>query len=90
MKKLLQKLMGKVNKQDLKAILLNEFTELEKDAFEHNSNFKEVINCNSMNSLIFIVCIDSEYEISLTESQLKKIDTLDQLVNLLNERASYN
>ena len=67
----------------------NEYEELEPGSLAPDSKFKEVIYWNSMNSLVMIVMIEFEYKILLKGNELKDIDTIRDLAELITEKQKH-
>lgn len=58
-----------------------EFNEFIPNSIKPDNIISESIILNSMNSLILIVLIDSIYEISISDEDLKKCNTFSDLYN---------
>ena len=67
----------------------NEYEELEPGSLSPDSKFKEVIYWNSMNSLVMIVMIEFEYKLLLKGNELKEIDTIQDLAELIAEKQKH-
>lgn len=63
-----------------------EFEEIEKGVLEPQSIYKDLIHWSSMNSLILIILIESEYNVLLNDNDFSKSSTVDELFNLVLEK----
>ena len=65
-----------------------EYDELAIGVATPDSNFKELIYWNSMNSLVLVVMVEYEYKVILTETELKNISTIRELAKLITTKQS--
>lgn len=63
-----------------------EFEEIEKGILEPQSIYKDFIHWSSMNSLILIILIESEYNVLLNDNDFSKSSTVEDLFNIVQER----
>lgn len=62
-----------------------EFEELEKGTLKPDSNFREYFEWNSVNALIIIALIDSEYDVSINAEDIQQSATVQDLYNKVIE-----
>lgn len=62
-----------------------EFEELEKGTLKPDSNFREYFEWNSVNALIIIALIDSEYDVTVNAEDIQKSATVQDLYNKVME-----
>jgi acyl carrier protein len=66
--------------------ILNQLTEIfEQDINDLNVNFKDLDAWDSLTALSIIAFVDSDYKKKLTNDILKKLITIDDLVNFILE-----
>ena len=73
-------------------ILLTEFIEKLDEAFENldkgtltpQTNFRELENWTSLNAMIIVAMFESELDTSISFSQLKSCETVQDLYNLID------
>lgn len=64
----------------------SEYDELKPGLLNENSNFKDIIYWNSMNALILIILIESEYGVIFSDNDLKSISTIKELAELIAQK----
>ena len=62
-----------------------EFEELEQGSLKPESNFREYFEWNSVNALIIIALIDSEYDVSINAEDIQKSESVQDLYNKVME-----
>lgn len=62
-----------------------EFEELEQGSLKPESNFREYFEWNSVNALIIIALIDSEYDVSINAEDIQKSESVQDLYNKVVE-----
>ncbi len=62
-----------------------EFEELEKGTLTPDSNFREYFEWNSVNALIIIALVDSEYDVTIKAEDIQKSETVQDLYNKVLE-----
>lgn len=62
-----------------------EFEELEKGTLKPDSNFREYFEWNSVNALIIIALIDSEYDVTINAEDIQNSETIQDLYNKVTE-----
>ncbi|MEZ5197430.1 MAG: acyl carrier protein [Bacteroidales bacterium] len=65
-----------------------EFEDNEIGTITADSKFKDELGWSSVNALIMITLIDSEYEVTINADDLKKTDTIGDLYELIQSRSS--
>lgn len=65
-----------------------EFEDIEVGYLNTNSVFKDVLGWSSINALIMITLIDSEYEVTINADDLKKTETIGDLYQLIKNRST--
>ena len=64
----------------------SEYDELKPGLLNENSNFKDIIYWNSMNALIMLILIESEYGVIFNDNELKPISTIKELAELIAQK----
>ncbi|MCF8308800.1 MAG: acyl carrier protein [Bacteroidales bacterium] len=57
----------------------DEFEELEPGTLTPESNFREYFEWNSVNALIIIALVDSEYDVTINAEDIQKSETVNDL-----------
>lgn len=65
-----------------------EFPDLESGQLTPDVPFRDVLNWSSINALILIAMIITEYDVIITADDLKASNTLRELFEILKERSS--
>jgi acyl carrier protein len=72
----------------MKDQFLNNFNEILDDEpkfkLELNSKFRDLDEWDSLTALSLIAMLDEEYKITVTGDQIKSLETLGDIFNLLN------
>lgn len=63
-----------------------EFEDLEQGILNEKSKFKEVLDWSSVNALILISLIDSEYEVTINATDLNTSETFGDLFQIIQSR----
>ena len=63
-----------------------EFEEIEKGVLNPQSNFKKEIRWDSMNSLIFIIAVEVKFGVLISDEEISKLNTIDELCECINKR----
>jgi len=66
--------------------LEEEFDELEPGTLKAETNFKDLDDWSSMYALIIIALIDTEYDVTITGEELKTVETVQQLFDLMKSK----
>ena len=66
--------------------LEEEFDELEPGTLKAETNFKDLDDWSSMYALIIIALIDMEYDVTITGEELKTVETVQQLFDLMKSK----
>ena len=62
-----------------------EFEELEQGTLKPDSNFREYFEWNSVNALIIIALIDSEYDVTINSEDIQQAATVQDLYHKVME-----
>jgi len=66
--------------------LAAEFEEVEPDTLKPDTNFRDLDDWSSMYALIVIALIDTEYNVRIKGEDLSKIETVQELYDLVENR----
>ena len=66
-------------------MIKNIFEDIETDNFDLETNFKNNNEWDSMSALTLITLLDQEFNVSINGEKLKKLDTIKDLINYINE-----
>ncbi len=64
----------------------DEFDDLKPGILQTTSNFREVFEWNSINALILIAMVKTEYDVTLTAEDLVKSKTVQDIYTLVDSR----
>jgi len=64
----------------------NEFDDLKPGVLKPDSKFREVFEWNSINALILIAMVKTEYDVTLTADDLIKSKTVNDIYALVESR----
>ena len=62
-----------------------EFEELEPGTLKPESNFREFFEWNSVNALIIIALVDSEYDVTINAEDIQQAETINDLYGRILE-----
>lgn len=65
-----------------------EFDDLKPGTLKPESHFREVFEWNSINALILIAMVKTEYDVTLTADDLIKSKTVNDIYSLIETRIS--
>jgi acyl carrier protein len=65
-----------------------EFDDLKPGALRPESNFREVFEWNSINALILIAMVKTEYDVTLTADDLVKSKTVNDIFSIVKSRVN--
>jgi acyl carrier protein len=65
-----------------------EFDDLKPGVLKPESHFREVFEWNSINALILIAMVKTEYDVTLTADDLIKSKTVNDIYSLIETRIS--
>ncbi len=65
-----------------------EFDDLKPGVLKADSNFREVFEWNSINALILIAMVKTEYDVTLTADDLIKSKTVNDIYSLVESRVT--
>ena len=63
-----------------------EFDDLEPGKLKPESNFREVFEWNSINALILIALVKTEYDVAVNAEDITKSKTVNDLFKIVKER----
>jgi len=66
-------------------LIEEEFDELESGSLKPESDFRENFEWNSVNALIIIALVDSEYDVSISANDIQSAKTVQDLFNKIIE-----
>jgi len=66
----------------------SEFDDLKPGILKPESHFREVFEWNSINALILIAMVKTEYDVTLTADDLIKSKTVNDIYSLIETRIS--
>jgi acyl carrier protein len=72
--------------KDFIARIEEEFDELEPGALKPDSNFREVFEWNSINALILIALVKTEYDVTINAVDITNSKTVNDLFKIVKER----
>jgi acyl carrier protein len=72
-----------MNIQEFISIIEEEFDEVEKGTLEASTSFRQMEGWSSMHALILIALVDNHFDILLTGEELRGLDTIQDLYDLL-------
>jgi acyl carrier protein len=72
-----------MNIQEFISIVEQEFDEVEKGTLEASTSFRQMEGWSSMHALILIALVDNHFDILLTGEELRGLDTIQDLYDLL-------
>lgn len=65
-----------------------EFEDIERNTLKPESNFREFFEWNSINALIIIAMVKTEYDVTLNADDLTKAKTINDIFNVVKNRAA--
>lgn len=71
---------------DFTRLLENEFEDLEPGSLSASMNYRDIPEFSSMHALILIALVDSEFDVLLNGEDLKSVNTIEELFNLVQSR----
>ena len=74
--------------QDFIARIEEEFDDLEPGALKPESNFREAFEWNSINALILIALVKTEYDVTINAVDITKSKTVNDLYQIVSERVA--
>lgn len=66
--------------------LENEFDHLQKGTLKPTSNFRDEVEWNSIHALILIALVKTEYDVTLTATDLLKFQTVQDIYSFITSR----
>ncbi len=68
------------------SMIEEEFEEIEKGVLTPESNFREYFEWNSVNALIIIALVDSEYDVTINAEDIQNSDTINDLFQTIMDK----
>ena len=81
-------ILKKMTIQDFITRIEEEFDDLEPGALKPESNFREVFEWNSINALMLIALVKTEYDVTINAADITKSKTVNDLYAIVEERVS--
>ena len=66
----------------------DEFDDLKPGILKPESNFREVFDWNSINALILIALVKTEYDVTITADDLIKSKTVQNIYSIIESRVT--
>lgn len=76
--------------QEFVAKFAEQFDETDPNEFKADTEFKKLIDWNSMTALSIIAMIDSEYSVTIKGDDFRKSETIENLFNIVQDYKSQN
>jgi len=75
-----------MNAEDFIKKIEAEFEDLQPGKLKPESNFREVFEWNSVNTLILIALVNTEYNVVITAADLRSAKTVNDLYKIIQKR----
>jgi acyl carrier protein len=75
-----------MNIEDFIANIENEFDDLKPGLLKPESKYRELFDWNSINALILIAMIKTEYDVAITAEDLVKTKTVQDIYKIVESR----
>lgn len=72
--------------QEFIFLLEEEFDDVESGTLKASTNYAEIASWSSMYALILVALVDTEYDVTLSASDLHNANTIQDLYNIVKER----
>lgn len=72
--------------EDFIAALEEEFDDLEPGTLKPDSNFREHFEWNSINALMFIALVDTEYDVTINADDINNSQTIADLFKIIKSK----
>jgi len=66
----------------------DEFEDLPKGILKPETKFRDIMEWNSVNALIFIALVNSEYDVVINAPDFEKSKTVSDLFNIIKSRTN--
>jgi acyl carrier protein len=76
-----------MNIEDFIKKIEGEFDDLKPGTLKPDSRFREVFEWNSINALILIAMVKTEYDVTITADDLVKSKTINEIFSIVESRA---
>jgi len=64
----------------------NEFEDVDKGSLKPESQFRDSFEWTSVNALIFIAMVNTEYDVTITAEDLRDSKTIEDIFNIIKSR----
>jgi acyl carrier protein len=64
----------------------SEFEDLEPGKLKPGSNFREMFDWNSVNALILIAMVSTEYDVTLTAQDIRSSNTIEDIFKIVENK----
>lgn len=78
---------NKMNVQDFILKMEDQFEDLEKGKLKPESNFREILDWNSINALIVIALVNTEYDVAIDAEDIRNSKTINDIFEIIKSRA---
>jgi len=78
----------KMTIEDFIARIEEEFDDLEPGVLKPESNFREVFEWNSINALILIALVKTNYDVTVNAEDITKSKSVNDLFKIVSERVA--
>ena len=68
--------------------LEEEFDDIEAGSVKADSKFREIFEWSSINALILIAMVKTEYDVAINADDIRKSQTVEDIFNIVKERAA--
>jgi acyl carrier protein len=72
--------------EDFIKLIEEQFEELKPGVLQPDSNFREVFEWNSINALIIIAMINTEYGVTIDAEDIRKSNTVQDIFSIIESR----
>ena len=76
-----------INMEEFIALIEEEFDDIEAGVLKPESKFRESFEWNSINALIFIALVDTEYDVTITAEDIASAETLQDLFDIIKSKS---
>ena len=73
--------------EDFISAIEEEFDDIEAGVLKPESKFRESFEWNSINALIFIALVDTEYDVTITAEDIASAETLQDLFDIIKSKS---
>jgi acyl carrier protein len=77
-----------MNIDDFAKRLEEEFEEIPEGALKSDVRFRDIFEWNSMNALLLMALISTEYDVNISADELRNCNTLGELYTIVSSKTS--